>query len=55
MNAENGVKEIQSNLDAVTARMGEAADSIGETEDTIVDKDEAEKGKKGNYGPRVRY
>ena len=28
--------------------MGEAADRIGETEDTIVDKDEAEKGKEGN-------
>ena len=29
--------------------MGEAADRLGEIEDTIMDKDEAEKGKKGNY------
>ena len=41
------MKEIQSKLDAVTARMREAADRNGETEDTIVDKDEAEKGKEG--------
>ena len=35
--------------------MGEAADRIGETEDPMVDKDEAEKGKKGNYGPQGKY
>ena len=29
--------------------MGEAEERIGEIEDTIVDKDEAEKGTKGNY------
>ena len=51
----NVVNELQNKLDAVTSRMGEAEEKIGEIEDTIVDKDEAEKGKKGNYGPQGKY
>ena len=37
---------MQNKLDAVTARMEEADERIGKTEDKIIENDEAKKGKK---------